>query len=251
MSSCSSNKIYKGYLKLFQTTYKRVFMTNIPDNIANLGDQYSNLVDYSRAAFEIFDILEISSNVYAPYILKLLKKPDFFEFNEIIEIDDLKKQICSKFLNKYNTFINCISILLSLSEYLHLKNHQKLENFQNQANHLFMEFKNTTKIEIGPTSKITKINMSRIIKSISLKSLKSHQLNLEKTKNKFELMKYQNHLCLSCRVFPAVFFMEPCKHAAFCQHCMNELNSINTVFEHCYYCQALVEKFEYLRFLNK
>ena len=234
---------------LMKTCTESLFNTKLSSNFETLKNHLNCLKDYSLATIEIFNILNSSQNILDISLCELLNKPEFAEFLIVSNVHKLKKQIIAKFNKKLQEFFNCASIILSFTVYLGIKV-DDINIFIAEAKEIKEKIIKCSAQETKIDATFPNISINKVIPSLINKTRKSASSRRISTENTLEKMKFENHTCVVCKQYPAAYFLRPCNHSAFCHYCMDKLEKTNTVFEHCYYCQTLVQKIECLHFLQ-
>jgi hypothetical protein len=92
-------------------------------------------------------------------------------------------------------------------------------------------------------------NIAAVIGAAIARVRSSLDGELADTNERMEVMRYKNHTCPLCKLRPAIYYAEPCRHPTFCQGCMLKLRDVGTVFTHCYACQTKVDSVQALQYL--
>lgn len=228
---------------LIETMYSLTFYESLPMPSRSMNDRVNDLEIGVRIAEKI--LLE---NTFPE---EFHQNPQFSNLHNIQDVRILK----IKFKNKLE---KDISIILRLGWLLKLIN-----NWTGVSNTTLEEL-------IDRTISLKTKCETQLSLHFELRNLPSNDVNIvqllnkasevlagdrkdqcERMSEKFMDLKFQHHLCISCRTFPAIYFMNPCHHASFCEKCAATLSETDSVCERCYFCRERVTDLQPLRFILK
>ena len=232
---------------LIPVIYEKIFSPNdliTKYSLHQLTAQLDNLYDFDDI-FNSFEQMDEST-----IIDRIKKLPDS---NQILESNDLKKSLLvlsQRITNLYTCIVRSLSILREILKYGNASTEPVEDQFK-QINDDKKGFEKRTNISISEINEIIELDLSDSIPEfISLYHQKKKDI-IEEKNDILNRMRDQHHMCLVCRIRPALYFALPCSHPCFCMKCLQDLIDKKFVYNRCLNCQSVVESVERMSFLKQ